>query len=125
MSYQFIIENDHKIIHSLVKELCSSARLNRTPRECEGIFSSIIEALQDHFATEEQAMSMHGYPAAKTHRDAHLKLLELFHKIGEDLITSEGKLYLGKLEHGESELSEHITSHDLELTHFLRDKKAE
>ncbi len=125
MSYQFMIENDHKIIYSLVKELCSSARLGLAPHECKGIFARIIEKLQDHFHTEETAMSLHGYPDAQTHRDAHLKLLDLFHGIGDSLITSDGKLYLGKLERGEAEISDHVCSHDIELTHFLRDKYPE
>jgi hemerythrin-like metal-binding protein len=125
MSYKFMIENDHEIIFSLVKKLCSSARLGFTPHECEGIFSKIIEKLQDHFKTEEKAMHLHGYPEIEAHRDAHLELLKLFREIGDSLVGPDGKLYLGKLERGELKITDHVCSHDIELTHFLRDKKVE
>jgi len=125
MSYQFMIENDHKVIYSLVKELLASASRGLGPHESRNIFAKIIETLKDHFTTEEAAMDQHDYPEAETHRKAHISLLELFHEIGENLVTPDGKLRLGSLQHGESEISEHVCSHDIELTYFLRDKKPE
>ena len=123
MSDRFIIENDHQVIHALVRDLCSSASRSRDPQECKSVFLQIIEKLEEHFSAEEEAMCLHEYPDLKTHCAAHCAILKLYREGCENLITPNGKLSLAIIERGEAILARHVDKFDIELTHFLRDQE--
>ncbi len=120
-----MIDNDHAVIHTLVRDLCSSASRALAPKESKGIFSEIIRKLEEHFRDEEEVMSRHEYPDAHAHRSAHSAILKLFREGRESLIAPNGKLSVAILERGEVILSRHVDKFDFELTYFLRCKESE
>lgn len=123
MSDQFLIEHDHQVIQALVRDLCTSASRSRGPQECKGIFLQIIEKLEEHFNTEEEAMCRHEYLEANAHGAAHRAILKLFHEGCENLVNSNGNLSLAVIDRGEEILARHVHKFDVGLTHFLRGKE--
>lgn len=68
------IDEQHQKLVSTVNDLFAAMRAGAGQDAMEGVFQTLVDYTQTHFATEEELMSAHGYPKYLSHKKEHEEL---------------------------------------------------
>jgi hemerythrin-like metal-binding protein len=116
------IDSQHQKLVSLVGSLFQAMREGKGKEVLSRILADVINYTQTHFRTEEQLLSLHGYPECAGHKKEHevltkhaLTLQERFRK-GEAALTVEVAEFL------KNWLVNHILKMDKHYAPFLLSK---
>lgn len=70
-----VIDAQHRALWSLANELADRVELGRPRTEIDPLVAEILEEIEAHFATEEDALQRAGYNGTAKHADLHQDLL--------------------------------------------------
>ena len=115
-----IIDQQHQVLFRLIDQLAKAIQNETSEAELQSIFSKLHEYTLTHFATEEQLMVQHGYPADKDHLENHRALEQSLSQLssraqgGEPLVSLQAMNFLRQW------LYHHIDDVDRQLAEFLK-----
>lgn len=120
-----LLDNDHKKLLILLRELHDGA-IKGDPRQIlDSIFDSLVRCLRAHFAHEEQLFTETAFPGATAHERQHdliidrYKVLQVRFRDCADLQSSLDVIHLLK-----NSLFNHIESTDQEYVPHLKENEA-
>ena len=114
-----IIDQQHQVLFRLIDQLAKAIQNDTSEAELKPIFDKLHEYTLTHFATEEQLMAQHGFPADQDHHANHRALEHSLAQLvsraehGEPLVSLQAMNFLRQW------LYHHIDDVDRRLAEFL------
>jgi hemerythrin-like metal-binding protein len=87
------IDDQHKVLVSLIARLQQAMAEGRVREELAGLIEKLVTYTQHHFAWEEQLLEAHAFEELSPHRDEHARLTAQVLEFQEKVAS--GRLALG------------------------------
>jgi hemerythrin len=113
----------HKALFSMLNELHDAMLTGRGQQMTRPLLKRLVEYTKEHFAAEERAMSLAGYPALGKHRAEHEALIRRVQEYVLRLESGEAAINLHLLTFLREWLSKHIQQTDKEYSPWVRGLK--
>ena len=116
------IDAQHEKLINFVNELDVAMNEGKRKEVVSGIFCSLVQYTQTHFAAEERLLAALGFPNLPAHHSEHEKLLVKLMEIREKFQTGRLNLTVPVMSFLNAWLIHHIQVMDMEYSDFLISK---
>ena len=79
------LDEDHIALAYIIAELEAAEESEAPTAECLSIIARLIEAVREHFTSEECVMAFDQYPLLEQHREEHRRELAFIENVGKEL----------------------------------------
>ncbi len=114
------IDDDHKVLVDLINRMNEASRMNGALSDVGAILSALVDYTRYHFAREEQAQRISGYPDVDDHKVKHHELATKAAGLFEDFRKDPASVDVGDLLDFMSDwLMDHILLHDMAIRPYI------
>jgi hemerythrin len=116
------LDRQHQTLFRLVQNLSDAIAAGRGQKVTEQFLDNVVNYTIEHFATEENLMEQHGFPAINSHRIEHNTLTLKISQLQKDHAAGKPNAAECFLQFLQQWLVEHTLKTDKEYVAFLRSK---
>jgi len=118
------IDEDHKTLVSLLNRMNDASRVDGDLTDVGGILSALVDYTRYHFAREERAQKVAGYPDADDHKQQHIALAAKAQSLFEEFREDPSSIDLGDvLDFLSDWLMDHILLHDMAIKPYVQSSR--
>lgn len=117
-----VIDLQHKKLVDLLNQIFDATHAGRGKEVVDKILNDLISYTKVHFATEEEFMKKHGYPAFPRHKAEHDTLTQQVIEFQREYQAGRSSLSVELMQFLRDWLQKHILGTDKQYTPFLNAK---
>ena len=114
------IDNQHKVLFSLINELSKSIAEKKTNKAIQKVTENLTNYVLEHFAVEEALMEDEGYPKLEDHKSIHQDLVIKTAEIVEQYKNKELEMVSPLVVFIANWINTHIKKDDMDFINWLK-----
>ena len=114
------IDNQHKVLFSLINELSKSIAEKKTNKAIQKVTENLTNYVLEHFADEEALMEDEGYPKLEDHKSIHQDLVIKTAEIVEQYKNKELEMVSPLVVFIANWINTHIKKDDMDFINWLK-----
>ena len=115
-------DNEHRKLIGYMNELYDAMKLGRGQDAAGKILTRLVDYTRTHFANEEKAFALHGFPNAGRHKLEHDQLIRQVGDFQQKLARGQAMLSIDLMTFLTNWLTHHICESDKQYSAFLNEK---